>query len=132
MNWKPICAALSALASLSAYSHATLAAPEDYEFRLVNEEIAEGDGAIVAVTLVDRRSGSVVQDAVVFSTRMDMEPDGMEAMTSPVEAVPSTEAGVYRFKTDLAMAGRWRLSLAAKVQGETGTVQSRLILKAVP
>ena len=29
------------------------------------------------------------------------------------------------------MEGNWRLSLAAKVQGEVGTVQARLIFKAV-
>jgi hypothetical protein len=41
------------------------------------------------------------------------------------------EPGVYRFKTNLSMEGRWQLSLGAKVQGETGTVQSKLVLKAV-
>jgi subtilisin-like proprotein convertase family protein len=30
------------------------------------------------------------------------------------------------------MEGRWQLSLAAKVQGETGTVESKLVLKVVP
>ena len=49
----------------------------------------------------------------------------------PVEAIPSDEPGVYRFRTNLIMAGGWRFSIAAKVQGETGTVESRLVLKAV-
>jgi hypothetical protein len=30
------------------------------------------------------------------------------------------------------MAGGWRLSLGAKVQGETGTLENKLILKALP
>jgi hypothetical protein len=30
------------------------------------------------------------------------------------------------------MAGGWQLSLGAKVQGETGTVESKLDLKATP
>ena len=51
---------------------------------------------------------------------------------APLTAVPSSEPGVYAFKTELSMAGRWQLSLGAKVQGETGTVQSKLILKALP
>jgi hypothetical protein len=46
--------------------------------------------------------------------------------------LPSSEAGVYRFKSDLTMEGRWWLSLGAKVQGEEGTVASQLVLKAVP
>jgi hypothetical protein len=44
--------------------------------------------------------------------------------------VASTEPGVYRFKTKLTMAGKWALSLGAKVQGETGTVENKLIVTA--
>jgi hypothetical protein len=29
------------------------------------------------------------------------------------------------------MAGGWRLSLGAKVQGETGTVENKLVIKAM-
>ncbi len=120
-----------ALASVIAFSPVAFAGPDDYEFQLVENEIRQGDGATVAVKLVDRRTGEPVENAVVFATRMDMAPDGMEAMTSPVEAMPLTEPGVYRFKTDLTMAGDWRFSIAAKLQGETETVESRLVLKAV-
>ena len=67
---------------------------------------------------------------MIFAKRIDMGPDGMEMMAAPIEAVSSTEPGIYRFKTDLSMAGRWALSLGAKVQGETGTVENKLIVKA--
>jgi hypothetical protein len=46
--------------------------------------------------------------------------------------MPSTEPGVYKFKATLSMAGGWQLSLGAKVQGETGTVENKLVLKATP
>ena len=59
-----------------------------------------------------------------------MQPSGMETMTTPVEVLPSTEPGVYRFKADLPMEGGWRLSLGAKVQGEGGTIETKLVLKA--
>lgn len=121
-----------ALASFIVVSHAAKAAPEDFEFQLVDSEIKQGDGAVVAVRLLDKRTGAPVKNAVVFATRMDMAPDGMEAMTAPVEVLPSVEPGIYRFKTNLMMAGGWRFSIAAKVQGEEGTVESRLIFKAVP
>ena len=52
-------------------------------------------------------------------------------MTSKIEQLPTTEPGVYRFKAKLTMAGGWRLSLGAKVQGETGTVEDKLVFKAV-
>jgi YtkA-like len=109
-----------------------LAGANDYEFQLVQSEVKKGDGAIVTVRLVNRRSGKPVSDAVIAARRIDMAPDGMAEMAAPLEQLSSTEPGVYRFKTDLSMEGRWQLSLAAKVQGETGTVQSRLVLRAVP
>jgi hypothetical protein len=104
----------------------------DCEFRLVETEIKQGDGAVVAVELVDTRSGEAVPDAVIFATRIDMAPDGMPTMTAPIEALPSTEPGIYSFRTNLMMTGGWQLSLAAKVQGETGTLQNKLLLRAVP
>lgn len=124
-------AAVLALATVIVAFQAAKAAPDDYEFQLVENEVKGGDGAIVAVRLVDKRTGVPVENAIVFTTRMDMAPDGMEAMTSPVEALPPEEPGIYRFKTDLTMAGGWRFSIAAKVQGAAETVESRLDFKAV-
>lgn len=124
--------ALAAALPLAAVSLPALADIKDYEFRLVQNELKQGNGVIVTVQLIDKRSGKPVPDAVIFARRIDMAPDGMETMASPIEAMPSTEPGIYRFKTNLVMAGGWRLSLGAKVQGETGTLENRLILKALP
>ena len=103
---------------------------KDYEFKLVKNEVKQGD-AVLDVRLVDKRSGKPVPDAVIFAKRVDMAPDGMEEMTSKLEQMPSPEPGTYRFMTKITMAGGWRLSLGAKVQGETGTVENKLVLKAV-
>ncbi|HEY9215887.1 MAG: heavy metal RND transporter [Xanthobacter sp. 17-67-6] len=123
--------ALAAVLSMAALTTAR-ADITDYEFRLVQTDVKQGNGAIVTVRLVDKRSGKAVPDAVIFATRIDMAPDGMPTMAAPIEALPSTEQGVYRFKTNLMMAGGWQLSLGAKVQGETGTIENKLVLKAVP
>ena len=104
----------------------------DFEFQLVQNEVKKGSGAIVAVRLVNKKTGKAVPDAVIIAKRIDMAPDAMAEMVSPLEQMPATEPGVYRFKTNLSMEGRWQLSLGARVQGETGTVQSKLVLKAVP
>jgi len=106
-----------------------LADPKDYEFQLVQTEMKVGE-AVVAVRLVDKRSGKPVSDAVIFAKRIDMAPDGMAMMNSPIEQAPSSEPGVYQFKTRLTMAGGWQLSLGAKVQGEEGTVENKLVLRA--
>jgi len=124
--------ALAAALPLAAVSLPALADIKDFEFRLVQSEVRQGNGVIVAVQLVDKRSGKPIPDAVIFTRRIDMAPDGMETMASPIEAMPSAEPGTYRFKTNLTMAGGWRLSLGAKLQGETGTLENKLILKAVP
>lgn len=126
-----LAAALAIILSTTTLS-AARADTADYEFRLVQTDVKQGDGAVVAVRLVDKRSGAAVPDAVIFATRIDMAPDGMPTMTAPIEALPPTEPGVYRFKTNLMMAGGWRLSLAAKLQGETGTLENKLVLRAVP
>ncbi|OEC96336.1 MULTISPECIES: FixH family protein [unclassified Rhizobium] len=110
----------------------TLAASQDYEFQPVSTDVKQGQGSLVSVRLIDKRTGKPVPDAVIFTTRMDMAPEGMEMMTTPVEVATSTEPGVYAFKTNFAMAGGWRFKLAAKVQGEPDTVQGELVLKAAP
>ena len=126
-------AALAVLGLLwTATAVPALADVKDYAFELVSSEAKKSDGAEIAVRLFDRATRKPVPDAVIFAKRVDMAPDGMATMDAPIEALPSSEPGVYRFKANLGMAGRWQLSLAAKVQGETGTVESRLVLKVLP
>jgi hypothetical protein len=125
-----LCAAVLGVARVIGMTRAARADAKDYEFQLIDKEVKKGE-AVIAVKLVHKTSGRAVPDAVIFAKRIDMGPDGMEMMAAPIEAVTSTEPGVYRFKTDLSMAGEWALSLGAKVQGETGTVENKLIVKAV-
>jgi hypothetical protein len=117
---------------LAALVSPVLAEVRDYEFQLVQSEVKKGDGTVVAVRLIDTRSSKPVPDAVISAKRIDMAPDGMAEMTARIEQLPSTEPGVYRFKTNLSMQGSWQLSLAAKVQGEIGTVECKLVLKVSP
>ena len=102
---------------------------KDYEFQLVSKEVRKGD-AVIAVKLLHKPSGRAIPDAVIFAKRIDMAPDGMSEMQSKLDPMPGGEPGVYQFKTNLDMAGRWALILGAMVQGETGTVQSKLIVNA--
>ena len=111
-----------------AASFSASAAPEDYAFKIVESELHPGEGVAIVVSLTDLRTNMPVPDAVIFTTRLDMAPEGMAGMTTPVEVVPSQSPGHYQFKADLAMAGSWRFQIAAKVQGEAETVQGELIL----
>lgn len=123
-------AALIGVAIIGAAAHA-YADIEDYEFQLIDQTVRKGD-AIISVRLVHKPDGKPVPNAVIFATRLDMAPDGMQEMATKTTSVPTTEPGVYKFKATLSMAGGWQLSLAAKVQGETGTLESKLIVKATP
>ena len=126
---RAVLAAVAAMIMAGATSSA-LADVADYEFQLVQNQLKKGE-AVVAVRLVNKKTGQPVPDAVIMAKRLDMAPDSMPTMTTALESLPSTEPGVYRFKTNLTMQGGWQLSLGAKVQGETGTVESKLVLKAI-
>ena len=102
----------------------------DYEFQLVDQAIKAGPDKVISVRLINKATGKPVPDAVIFATRLDMAPDGMQEMATKVTPMPGTEPGTYRFKASLGMAGGWQLSLGAKVQGETGTVESKLVIRA--
>jgi YtkA-like len=102
----------------------------DYEFQLVDQAIKAGPDKVITVRLINKTAGKPVPDAVIFATRLDMAPDGMQEMATKVTPMPGTEPGTYRFKASLGMAGGWQLSLGAKVQGETGTVESKLVIQA--
>jgi hypothetical protein len=122
--------ALTALAISGASSFAR-ADVKDYEFQLVDKTVKKGD-AIISVRLIHKPDGKPVSDAVIFAKRLDMAPDRMETMKTTIEPMPGTEPGVYLFKAAVTMEGGWQLSLGAKVQGETGTVENKLVLKATP
>ncbi len=104
---------------------------KDYEFQLIDKTVKKGD-AVITVRLVHKPDGKPVSDAVIFAKRLDMAPDGMETMKTTIELMQSTEPGVYRFKAAFTMEGGWQLSLGAKVQGEAGSIETKLVLKATP
>ena len=114
MQRKTLRAAAIGAALLAAMAATALADSKDYEFQLVDKEVKQGE-ATIAVKLVHKPSGRAIPDAVIFAKRIDMGPDGMATMIRPLEAVASTEPGVYRFKTELDDGGQ--LGLVARRQG---------------
>jgi YtkA-like len=130
MKWTATFAAAALTAALSLTS--AFAGANDYVFEPVKAEVKKGDDAVVAVRLKHKATGKPVTDAVIVTTRIDMSPDAMGEMVSPLTRVPGDEPGVYAFKTDLSMEGRWLLSIAAKVQGEPQTVVGKITFRAMP
>src|SRR5215467_363929 len=106
------------------------AAANDYVFEPLNAQINKGEDVTLSVRLRHKPTGTVVTDAVIVRSRIDMAPDGMAEMAAPIARVPSPEPGVYSFKAELSMEGRWLLSIAAKVQGEPETVVGKITFQA--
>jgi hypothetical protein len=122
----------AALIGIAASASAGVARADikDYEFRLAEPTVAVGKDRIVTVQLINKTTGKPVPDAVIFATRLDMAPEGMAEMATKIAPEPGGEPGSYRFKAVFGMEGKWLLSLGAKVQGETGTVESKLVITA--
>ena len=116
--------------AISGTANVALADIKDYEFQLVDQTVQAGPDKIITVRLMNKKTGKPVPDAVIFATRLDMAPDAMQEMATKVTPMPGTEPGTYRFKANFGMAGHWQLSLGAKVQGETGTVENKLVITA--
>ena len=99
-----------------------LAAAQDYRFEAVGSPAKSGKATIVKIRLVHLPDGKPVSGAVIFQTRFDMGPDGMASMTAPAKVVRASDATLYQLELEPSMGGNWALSLSAKVQGETETV----------
>ena len=123
-------AALALIGFALAGPKTALADIKDYEFQLVEPAVQVGSDRVFTVRLLNRKTGKPAPDAVIFATRLDMAPDAMEDMVTKVTPVPGGEPGTYTFKARFSMEGRWQLSLGAKVQGETGTVDNKLVITA--
>ncbi len=117
----------AALLTLSMLGAATaVAAPADYRFELAQVQPAEAGKTDVTVRLVHVPDKKPVAGAVLFETKADMTPAGMTEMTGKVTPLSSDQPGLYRFQVETGMAGKWQLSLSAKVQGEAGTVRGAI------
>lgn len=127
-----LCGLAAASSLLFAAVPIAIAAPEDYEFKVIETNLPLGDDAILTLAVTDLRTHAPVTDAVIFATRLDMAPDGMATMKSPVEALPSQVPGQYRFQADLGMAGAWRFSIAVHFDNETEVIRREIILRVTP
>ena len=121
----------AAIAAASSFALQAKAGAEDYTFEPIGPKLQKGDTSL-AVRLVQKSTGKPVADAVIVRSRIDMGPDGMPTMESPLAPEPSSEPGVYGFKANLPMAGHWLLSIAAKVQGEPETVVGKVTYTVTP
>jgi hypothetical protein len=109
---------LSAISSTTAFAGAA-----DYRFELGAAQTTGPRQTDVTVRLLHTPDGKPVADAVIFESKTDMGPSGMDDMAGKVTPAAPDKDGLYHFAIKTGMAGKWALHLSAKVQGETETVQ---------
>jgi hypothetical protein len=120
------------VAAIGCANSPAMADISDYRFELVDQAVKAGPDKIITIRLMNRKTGKPVAGAVIFATRLDMAPDAMQEMATKVTPVPDGEPGTYKFQATFGMAGRWQLSIGAKIQGETGTLENKLVITAQP
>jgi hypothetical protein len=121
------------VAAIGCANTRALADINDYRFELVEPAVKAGPDKVITVRLMNQKTGKAVPGAVIFATRLDMAPEAMKEMVTQITPVPdAAEPGTYRFQAMLGMAGRWQLTLGAKIQGEAGTLENKLVITAQP
>lgn len=96
--------------------------PKDYAFVAVAGHLQPSATAPIDVRLIHLPSKKPVTDAIIIQSKLEMPMQGMAPMATKVSPKGTDGQGIYSFVGDLSMAGPWTLNLAAKVQGEGGTV----------
>jgi len=100
-------------------------------FEAVKAELPVGKNVRVELRLVGVDPAPAVSDIVVEASRIDMGPDGMATMAAPLKQITATSPGVLAWQTELVMAGRWALTIKARVKGQAEPVTSTVIFTAV-
>lgn len=112
---------LTTIALLSACSD-----PPRYEFVGNTDSVALGRQEI-EITLRNNLSGTMVEDAHIDATGLDMSPDGMSETRGAVQPLRNSH-GSYVFGAAFTMRGHWRLSLIAQVPGEPEPVKGAIVI----
>jgi hypothetical protein len=101
-----------------------------YEFTTATSQVEMGHDVVIEIRLMNTAAGTLVNDAVITASRLDMSPDGRDSITSAITPQPSDELGAYRFSANFKIAGRWALGLTAHVPGDPQPVKGSVIITA--
>jgi hypothetical protein len=116
--------------ALMAVTGACTADPKDYRLELVDKTVKAGAGAVIRIRIINISTQKSVADADVQVIKLDMSPEGMGTMSAKAAPIAGSDAQVHTFAADLAMPGRWALSVEARVPGESAPLRDKLLLRA--
>jgi Cu(I)/Ag(I) efflux system membrane fusion protein len=98
-------------------------------WQAVGAQVTTGRKARLTVRLLDANARPVTAPVTITSTRLDMAPEDMAAMQAPLRPV-AAPARVFAFDTDLAMAGRWALTIVGTVADNPRPVSGTVVFTA--
>jgi Cu(I)/Ag(I) efflux system membrane fusion protein len=100
-----------------------------YRWEAVDAEVTEGPGQTISVRLVGP-DGKPVANPKIDKLRLDMAPDDMAAMDTPLEPLPAQADGTLAYKADLTMAGRWALHIESSLPGVNAPIKGEVVFTA--
>jgi len=107
-----------------------LVAGETYRWEAVTAEVAAASGQQFSIRL-NGPDGAAVAGVEIIEARLDMAPEGMAAMDTPLTPQSANEAGTFSYRADFTMAGRWALHLKAKIPDQVEPIEGDVVLTAV-
>lgn len=107
-NARAVAAALVGVMLVGTTAHA-LADIKNYRFEVVDKAMKVAPDAVITVKLVNTTTGKSVPDAVIFATRLDMEPEGMKDWRPGSSPSPAQS----RAFTDSRRRSLWRATGAS-------------------
>lgn len=110
---------------------ASLAAPTDYRFEAVTDTVVRGVGVPLRVRALYSANGQPAPSIEVRDARVDRSPDGQVGGSHPAFFTPSLDYGVYGFRADLPVDGRWALTFTARIPGEPQPVTASVVFTVV-
>jgi Cu(I)/Ag(I) efflux system membrane fusion protein len=103
-----------------------------HRFEAVSSEIPVGPDVRIELRLLDAKGAAVPAARIrIGATRLDMGPDGMAAMDTPLVPESSSDPNVLAFTTKIIEAGRWALMIEATVEGVAQPIKGEIIFTAV-
>lgn len=110
---------------------ASLAAPTDYRFEAVTDTVERGVGVPLRVRALNSATGQATPGLEIRDARVDRSLDGQVGGSHPTFFAPSLDYGIYSFRADLPVDGRWALIFTARIPGEPQPVTANVVFTVV-
>lgn len=110
---------------------ASLAAPTDYRFEAVTDTVERGVGVPLRVRALHSPNGQPAAGIEFREARVDRSPDGQVGGSHPAFFTPGLDYGIYSFRADLPVDGRWALTFTARIPGELQPVTASVVFSVV-